>query len=986
MRFGVLGPLLVVDGAGTGIPVVAGRTRVLLAALVTRANQVVTAAELAEAIWDGAPPAAASSTVRRYMTRLRRTVGAEVAQRIVTRNHGYLCLAGEDEVDLLAFEALCDQGGAAVHARAWSSAAEHLRAALALWRGTPLQDVSSRVLRDAHVPRLEQLRIQALEWRIEADLHLGHHDHLVPELLALVDEHPLRENAHGQLMLALHRGGRRGEALAAYQNARRVLVAELGVEPDAPLRELHRRILDGDPVLAVATSEPEVVTAVGGRPTPRQLPTAGPHFTGRADALRSLTDLATRTTGARNAVVISAIGGAAGIGKTALALHWSQANADRFPDGQLYANLRGFDPAGTPVDPGTAVLGFLEALGVPSARIPASQDARAALYRSLLAGRRVLVVLDNARDAEQVRPLLPGSSDCLVLITSRGALTGLVAVDGAHPLPLDLLTTAEARELLTRRVGADRAAAEPEAVDELVDLCARLPLALNIAAALVLASPARSLGTLAARLRGGSGRLDALDTGDAAGSVRAVFSWSLRDLDADAARVFRLLGLHPGADLDRHATAALAGLPVDRVDGLIGRLTRAHLLHAHGPDRYGMHDLLRAYARDLVLAQDGVGDRRAASTRLFDHYLHTASAAMDTLFPFERHRRPRVPEPAFPGPPVDEPDAARAWLDTERANLAAVAVQAADGGWHEHPVRLSTTLSRYLAGGVYAEATTIHGSARRAAHHSGDSRAEATAMVSLGTIALRHSRYQQAESLLRQALPLFRELGDRAGEARALHNLGLVLNDQGLDLDAVHHLQEALILFTEVDDQAGEAKAISNLSAIAFDQGRHQEAVDQNQHALDLFRRLGDRTGESHTLIRLGELTSAQGRHEEASGHLRQALALSRDVDDRSGEAVSTDHLGLVLRRQGRPEQAVDHHLRALDLFRAIGHRTGEARALTNLGDLAVERGRPAEASAHYHLALDICREIGHPSGEALALNGLSAVALVPSAGSVQGR
>ncbi|HWO63674.1 MAG TPA: BTAD domain-containing putative transcriptional regulator, partial [Umezawaea sp.] len=593
MRFGVLGPLLVVDGAGVEIPVVAGRTRVLLAALVARANQVVTADELAEAIWDGAPPAAASRTVRRYMTRVRRTVGAEVAERIVTRNHGYVCVASEEEVDLLRFEALCDQGGAAVRARAWSRAAELLSAASALWRGTPLLDVSSRVLRDAHVPRLEQLRIQALEWRIEADLNLGHHDHLVPELLALVDEHPLRENAHGQLMLALYRGGRRGEALAAYQNARRVLVAELGVEPDAPLRELHQRILDGDPVPAGAP--PEVETAAGERPTPRQLPTGSPHFTGRADALRGLTDLATRTTGDRNAVVISAIGGAAGIGKTALALHWSQGNADWFPDGQLYVNLRGFDPVGIPVDPGTAVLGFLEALGVPSARIPASQDARAALYRSLLAGRRVLIVLDNARDAEQVRPLLPGSSGCLVLITSRSALTGLIAVDGAHALSLDLLSTAEARELLTRRVGIDRAAAEPEAVDDLVDLCARLPLALNIAAALVLASPVLPLATLVARLRGGSGRLDALDTGDAAASVRAVFSWSLRDLDADAARVFRLAGLHPGADLDRHAAAALAGLPVDRVDGLIGKLTRAHLLHAHGPDRYGMHDLLRAY-------------------------------------------------------------------------------------------------------------------------------------------------------------------------------------------------------------------------------------------------------------------------------------------------------------------------------------------------------------------------------------------------------
>jgi DNA-binding SARP family transcriptional activator/tetratricopeptide (TPR) repeat protein len=977
VRFGVLGPLLVADGAGVEVPVVSGRSRVLLAALVVRANQVVAADELAEIVWDGAPPAAASRTVRRYMTRVRRTVGAEVAERIVTRNHGYVCLADEEDVDLLRFEALSAQGGAAVRAQAWPRAAELLSGALALWRGTPLQDTASQALRDAHVPRLEQLRIQALEWRIEADLHLGHHDHLVPELLALVEEHPLRENVHTQLMLALHRGGRRGEALAAYQNARRVLLAELGVEPDAPLRELHQRILNGDPELAGPPSEPDDDTDAGGqRPTPRQLPTGSPHFTGRANALMALTDLATRASDTRNAVVISVIGGAPGIGKTALAVRWSQDNADLFPDGQLYVNLRGFDPAGVVVDAGTAILGFLEALGVPSARIPVTQDARAALYRSLLAGRRVLIVLDNARDAEQVRPLLPGSPGCLVLITSRSRLTGLIAVDGAHPLPLDLLTTSEARELLTRRVGPDRAAAEPEAVDDLVGLCARLPLALNIAAASALASPDLPLAALAARLRGAPARLDALDTGDAAGDLRTVFSWSLRDLDADTARVFRLVGLHPGTDVDRYAAAALAGVPVDRIDTLVERLTRAHLVHTCGPNRYGMHDLLRAYARDLAVAQDGEAERRAALTRLFDHYLHTASVAMDTLFPFERHRRPRVPPPVAATPPVTGTAAAWAWLNAERACLATVAAQAADNGWPEHAIRLSTTLSRYLAGGGYTEAMTVHGCARRAARGSGDVRAEATALVDMGTLEFRQSRYRQAETLLRQALGLFRELGHRTGEARALHNLGLVLSDQGLDHEAMSHLRDALDLFDEVGDRAGQAKAISNLSSVALQQGRVQDAIGQNQHALTLFRELGDRTGESHTLTRLGEITLAQDRHEDAFGHLQQALVLSRGADDRSGEAHSINNLGLVHRRRGRRELAADHHRQALGLFRELGERIGEARALTNLGDLAVARGHHEEASSHYRLAVDICREIGDPTGEALALKGLDEITL----------
>jgi DNA-binding SARP family transcriptional activator/Tfp pilus assembly protein PilF len=975
VRFGVLGPLVMVDATGVEIPVVAGRTRVLLAALVVRANQVVAADELAEIVWDGAPPLAASRTVRRYMTRVRRTVGTEAAERIVTRSPGYACLATEDEVDLLRFEALCDQGGAAVGARAWSRATDLLTDALALWRGAPLQDVTSRVLRDSCVPRLEQLRLQALEWRIQADLHLGRHEHVIPELLALVDEHPLREHAHEQLMLALYRGGRQAEALAAYQNVRRILIAELGVEPAAPLRELHQRILAGDPVATGLRLEPHEGTADGWQ-TPRQLPTDNAHFTGRTDALRALTALATRAADARNAVVISAIGGTAGIGKTALAVRWSQENTDRFPDGQLYVNLRGFDPAGTPVEAGAAILGFLEALGVPSERMPTTQDARAALYRSRLAGRRLLIVLDNARDAEQVRPLLPGSPGCLVLITSRSQLTGLVALDGAHPLSLDLLSTAEAGDLLARRLGDDRASAEPEAVNELIELCARLPLALNIAAARAIARPGLPLAALARQLRDSSHRLAALDTGDAMGSVRTVFSWSLRDLDIDAARAFRLMGLTPGTDLDRYAAAALAGLPVDRMDNVVELLTRTHLVHTCEQGRRGMHDLLRTYARDLVFTLDGEDERRAALTRLFDHYLYTAATAMDTLFPFERHLRPQLPQPTTTVAPVTDPAAARAWLDAERAGLAAVATMAADQDWPEHATRLSTTLSRYLMGGVYAEAITIHTSARHAAHRSGDSRAEATALNSIVTIDLRQGRYPQAVDFSRHALDLFRRIGDRTGEARVLHNLGLVLKEQGHDDEATTHLHQALHLFHELDNRAGQAKAISNLSSIALDQGRYQEAIDQNQHALDLFRELGDRTGESHTLIRLGELTSWQGRHAEAADHLRQALALSRGTHDRSGEAHSMDSLGLVHRRQGRHEQALDYHQRALGLFRELGSRIGEAQTLTNLGELAVRRHRYQEATSRYQLALDICREIGHPSGEAAARNGLNEVAL----------
>jgi hypothetical protein len=446
-------------------------------------------------------------------------------------------------------------------------------------------------------------------------------------------------------------------------------------------------------------------------------------------------------------VVIAAIVGAAGIGKTALAVQWGQQNAGLFPSGQLYVNLRGFDPAGTPVEPGAAIRGFLEALGVPGGQIPAGQDAQAGLYRSLVAGRRMLLVLDNARDSEQVRPLLPGSAGCLVLVTSRSQLAGLVAVDGAHPVAVDVLTAGEADDLLARRLGDGRVAAEPAAAGELAGLCARLPLALNITAARAIARPGVPLAVLAEELRGDQGRLAALEGGDAVASVLAVLSGSLRELDA-AASLFRLAGLHPGPDLDRYAAAALTGSRAEQAAGMLDLLARAHLVHAAGPGRYGMHDLLRVYARELAAARDSddaEDGQRAALTRLFDHYLHAAAAAMDTLFPAERHRRPRIPPPSSQVPWVAVPGPAREWLDAERANLTAVAAHAADHGWPVHSIRLAATLSRYLErGGYYPEALTIHDSARRAARRLGDKAAEATALTDLGLIDWRQGRYQQA--------------------------------------------------------------------------------------------------------------------------------------------------------------------------------------------------------------------------------------------------
>jgi tetratricopeptide (TPR) repeat protein len=882
-------------------------------------------------------------------------------------------------VDLLRFEALCREGGAAARAGAWPRAAGLLSEALGLWRGSPLEDAASQVLRDACLPRLEQLRLQALEWRIEADLHLGRHGQLIPELQALVGEDPLREHAHAQLMLALYRSGRQGEALAAYQGARRVLVTELGAEPGPGLRELHQQILTGDPAISAPPPEPSDDVAPAADPAhgtavvPRQLPAAIAHFTGRADAFEALAGLARQAGGGAATVIISAIGGTAGIGKTALAVQWGQRNADLFPDGQLYVNLRGYDPAGAAVKPSAAIPGFLQALGVPPAQVPAGQDAQAALYRSLLAGRRMLVVLDNANDSDQVRPLLPGSAGCLVLVTSRSQLTGLVAVDGAHPLTVDLLTEEESRDLLTRRLGAVRAAAEPVAVDELAALCARLPLALNITAARAIARPDVPLAALAGQLRDSRGRLAALDTGDGAASVRAVFSWSLRDLDADAARVFRLAGLQPGPGLDRYAAAALAGVTPEHAAGLMDRLARAHLLRPAGPVRYDMHDLLRAYACELAAAADGEAECRAALTRLFDYCLHTAAAAMDTLFPAERHRRPRVSPPAVAAPLLTDGAAARAWLDAERASLTAVTQYAAERGWPGHAARLAATLARYLdTGGYYSEALVIHASASHAARCTGDSGAEGTALTNTGTVHMRQGRDQQAVSCFKQAQSLARQVGDRRGEARALGNLGIAVDHaQGRYQEAVGYLQQSLELFRELGDRIGEAHDLIDLADIGRRQGRYEQAAGYLRQALQLTREGGDRLGEAYSTGILGLVAQRQGA-QEAAGYLQQSLELFRELGDQDGEAHALNNLGEASRREGRYPQAVSYHQQALDLSRQTLYQPGQAEALNGLGEAFLALGQPDLAQARHSSALALARHTGDRAQQASACHGLA--------------
>ncbi len=488
MEFCLLGPLLV-RHRGNVVPVPPGQQRVLLTALLLGAGRLVTVDELGEALWGARPPLSARTSLHNSMMRLRRSLAEAGISRIVTQPDGYLLSVGPGELDVDQFESALTSARAAARAGSWADAAGVLQTALSLWRGQPLSGVPSDSLTRREAPRLAEMRLQALEVRIDADLHLGRHADVILELRQLTAAHPLRERLHALLMIALYRDGQQAAALAAYQAARSVLIDELGAEPGQQLRRLQQQILTSDPALAApaspgANGSPEpagpLAAQQSGPAAPRQLPAAATHFVGRADELKVLAGILDAPEDPGGSVMITVISGTAGVGKTALAMHWAHMVAGRFTDGQLYVNLRGFDPVRAPVTPADAVRRLLDGLEVPAERIPPGREAQEGLYRSLIAGKRVLIVLDNARDADQVRPLLPGSGSCAVVVTSRNQLTGLAAAEGAGQVCLDVLSRDEARNLLRLRMGAERLTGEPLAADTLIGLCARLPLALCI--------------------------------------------------------------------------------------------------------------------------------------------------------------------------------------------------------------------------------------------------------------------------------------------------------------------------------------------------------------------------------------------------------------------------------------------------------------------------------------------------------------------------
>ncbi|MFJ6833591.1 tetratricopeptide repeat protein [Streptomyces sp. NPDC091209] len=965
----------------SGRPVDLGpaKRRTVLAALLVDAGRWVAAETLIDRVWGEDPPAKVRATLYAHIARIRRVLvdtaphlsgGADdppTVPSLLRGPGGYRLDIPPDLVDAHRFRSLVTRARQADRSDAVRVAM--LREAMGLWQGTPLAGLPGDWAAQTRESWLHQRIDAVLAWA-DAELRFGGHVVVVDTLSVLVAEHPLIEPLAVTLMRALHAAGRAPEALACYAALGKRLADELGASPGAEARREHRAILSGKAATAAVHRAPAGTGTERARAVPAQLPMEAAEFTGREKELAWLEKVLGSAAGQPTAVVVSAVSGTAGVGKTALAVHWAHRVQDRFPDGQLYVNLRGYDPD-RPMTAPDALVRFLTALGVSGQDIPLEADDRAARYRTEVAGRRILIVLDNAATVEQVRPLLPGTGSCAVLVTSRDSLAGLVAREGAHRLDLDLLPADAARTLLLRLVGT-RAEADPEAVDALAAQCARLPLALRVAAELAAARPSTPLTDLVTELADQQRRLDLLDAdGDPRAAVAAVFSWSLRHLPAEAARTFRLLGLHPGPDLDVHAAAALTGSGPADTRRALDVLARAHLVEPVDAARYGMHDLLRAYATRLATAEDAPETREAALDRLFDHYLATAAAAMNCLYPAEAHLRPAVPESATPVPGLSDPDAARAWLNTERTCLTAVSAHTATHGRPLHTIRLSLILYRYLISGHHTDGLTVHGHARDAARGIGDPASEARALLGLGTAYWQLARHEPAIRHLQEALTLFRRAGDPTGQARALVNLGLVDERLGRFLSAVENLEQALVLYQSVDDRWGEAVALKDLASVEEQLGRHGQAAGHLQQALTLLRQTGNRYLEAHALNDLGTIEARLDLLGSAARRQEQALVLFREIGDRYGEAGALYSLGIVHSRCDRHAQAAACHRQALTLYCQNGDRDGEARALNGLGEAARAAGRPTDALVHHTHAFAIAEDIGNPGHQAHAHGGL---------------
>jgi len=968
---GLLGPVEVRAAGGKLAGVAQPMLRVLVAMLAIAPGRVASDEALVDALWGEEWSRERERNLHTHVSALRRLLAAKPGSadtsRLVRSGGGYRLSIPDIEVDVGLFRSLAARGRAAARGGDITAAAAAFAEALALWRGPAMADATGlcpRLAGDA--ASLEELRAAVLEDRIDCDLALGRHAEVAAEGPGRVAQFPLRERLAGQVMVALWRSGRRGEALAVFDSARRTLAGELGIDPGPELAGLHARVLADDPSLtapvpapapsgasAVAATAPEAAAssdttgaARGAKPAgrvPRQLPSAVGHFAGRDAELKALDELIDPRASPGGGVVVTAVRGMAGVGKTALAVHWAHKVADRFPDGQLYVNLRGFDSDVAPVTPEEVTGWFLAALGVPGPAIPANPQARAGLYRSVLADRKVLLLLDNARDASQVRPLLAGGPGCVALVTSRSSMASLAASAGARLSVLGQLDADDGTRLLTARLGRERVSAEPGAVAQLVRLCSGLPLALSITAARAAESPGMPLAALVAELEEETDRLDALDLSDDETSVRAVFSWSLLQVSDEADRMFAFLGVHPGPDISLPAAASLAALPAARARSVLDELASASLVAEHRPGRYVLHDLLRAYAAEYAVATYGDDDIRDAIGRTLDHYLHTFTGhpIFRRLAPFRTKMAAPLPG-VSPEQPADQAQMF-GWLQAEHSVLRQAIERAADAGMSGAAWQLYYLFAHSAAWqGLWAEYEAAGQSAYGAATRAGDQLGLGWICSMLATFHAEFGSDDQVLASRYQALEHFERAGDPGGRAYGHQYVSDALCRGTVKYGAM--------LRDDPDDPLVRQRASDGLA--------------HARRALALHGANGNRGGVMWAHQYCAYHQARLGNTELARGHCEQAFELATELGDPQGLSFARFMAGFACQASGDLEGAIACFKEALDLVPDAGPSSQGPRAelLAELGETYQAAGDLPSARSAFQQAMECYESLHHPA------------------------
>ncbi|GIG85289.1 AfsR/SARP family transcriptional regulator [Plantactinospora endophytica] len=957
MRFGILGPLQVSGGEST---VTAGRDRVVLAVLLLHAPQVVPVDELVDAVWDADPPVTARGQLQTCVSRLRRLLAAAgvPGETIVTGPAGYRIVLGPDDLDAQLFERLVTRARAAAGEQNWPEAREGYRAALTLWRGPALAGISGTAVRRG-AASLDEQRMLAMEDAFEVELRLGRTGDLVAELTDLVERHPLRERLRGQLMLALGDSGRRAEALAVFRTGREILAGELGIEPGPALREIHRRVLAGE--VGSADDEQPLRSPV------RALPRAIEDFTGRHETVARLRKEIEEAGPNFSAVYV--IDGMPGSGKTALAVHLATALGTAYPDAHLFVDLHGHS-LHSPLPTSTAVATLLRQLGVPGERVPADLADRLALWRTELASRRALLVLDNAASTAQVGPLLPAAPGCLTVVTSRRRLVGL---DGVRAQSLTVLEPGEAVDLLARIVGPERVRDEPEAAAEVVRRCGYLPLAIRLAGARLAHRSRWRVADLVQRL-GDAQRPVLAEFAVEHRTLADAFALSYAQLPEPVQRTFRLLGIHPGTQFDQYACAALTELPLGVAREHVDELVDAHLVDEVDAGRFRLHDLVREYAAELVTVVGSEPERRRALQALLDFYLHAAASVSQAFEPTANLRVAIPGEPARPDLVAAAAAEGRSWLEAERRNLVALVHLAVEQGLHRYGWRLARANWRQLfLGGHLDELIETHTDGLRAAEALGDDAGVATMHNYLASAYFRLGEFQRAVESLRVVIALWERLGDVAGQSGAYVNLGLPLLMLGRTREAVRYLELGLALGRRTAAWHSMPNALTNLASGYMQLGRYPEALRAMRNRLFTARQVGRTALVADSLGGIGAIYGRMGQHSLALRRMYVALRVQQTA---RGNLFATadllNEIGAVERACGRPEVAASRHREALGAMRDAGDRAGECAARNLLGRALLDLGDTTAALELHRQALLGATKIQHLYEQARALDGLA--------------